>query len=388
MKTNKQDEDPQVEKPSPPPGLGLESEYQEDDEDLPNESKDKYELTCACCGQRQHELTIMECGECHEPTCSKCMLHEQCKGCQHKKDLAEDAETINNALKYLESWAKDNKVEQIEEVDPTNFTQMQLTYTYIGERVQNQMTCPVDNELKEMSLQNGMLKDWGGKKYTGDILPFDSMDEDMIKYLAKKYKHMPEEFYTKTDLQVVTPWNIDSFLEVHERWAQLNNMKLEWHLQEQWSGSGRTSHKATRRNLKVGFPIDARYGWDLSNAKHRAKIDKTRRVFHVRVTLSSPDCHLWSRACRTMDKKVKADGREAQKPMLEWLHKQNDQAAKKDDGYINENPETSEIWKESTLNNNINITQIRCLLLSTYSNCLHIEIRLDRVTRKVKQVVD
>ena len=44
-----------------------------------------------------------------------------------------------------------------------------------------------------------MKVDWGGKHYTQDEFPSNLNDEE-LKVLRQRYKHLPERFYTKTGL--------------------------------------------------------------------------------------------------------------------------------------------------------------------------------------------
>ena len=51
---------------------------------------------------------------------------------------------------------------------------------------------------------NQMKIDWGGKPYTQDEYP-SNLTDDELRVVRQRYKHLPERFYTKTGLQVVTP---------------------------------------------------------------------------------------------------------------------------------------------------------------------------------------
>ena len=68
---------------------------------------------------------------------------------------------------------------------------------------------------------------------------------------------IPEEFYTKSKRRPVTPKNF----------------------RELYSGSGRLSLMAVLSGLMVGFPIDYRYGWDMSVSNHQAMINQARDEF-------------------------------------------------------------------------------------------------------------
>ena len=64
-------------------------------------------------------------------------------------------------------------------------------------------------------LNNQMLENWqGGEQYTGDVFP-THLSEVELGYLQATYRTIPEEFYRKTKLPVVTPDNLYAFLQAH-----------------------------------------------------------------------------------------------------------------------------------------------------------------------------
>ena len=193
-----------------------------------------------------------------------------------------------------------------------------------------------------------MLSGWGSGKYSGDTFPHDMSDEQ-VSQLKKRYRHVREEFYTKTGMDVVTPDNVEDFVNRHK------TLGIRWALQEQFSGSGRTSAEAVSRGISTLFPIDLRYGWDLRNPEHQRKIDQVRENLRPLVKMSSPDCRLWSCATNANDKSVLQAGRHEEVGMLEWLVQDNAAQAKGGRGYINENGLTSHIWTQSPLAQNADL---------------------------------
>ena len=163
-----------------------------------------------------------------------------------------------------------------------------------------------DSALRRAKLVQGMLPDWGGKRYEGDTLP-RTLEKKQVQHCHKRYRVLKEEFYTKTQRQVVTPQNCMTFLKVHRRWAALNGANLSWDLSEQWSCTARLSAHAFRRGLNVGFPIDYRYGWDLNNSAHRRLIDEVNATFKPSVICSAPDCRLYSKARKGVDAIVESE---------------------------------------------------------------------------------
>ena len=112
---------------------------------------------------------------------------------------------------------------------------------------------PADDEVSPTS--DAILATWSSEPYVEDKFPEDA---DLAK-LNRRYKAVPEEFYSKTGLHPVTPQNFGSWF------AKAKGRKLKWHMWELASGSGRLSLICLMAGLIVGFPVDYRYGWDLNN---------------------------------------------------------------------------------------------------------------------------
>ena len=195
-----------------------------------------------------------------------------------------------------------------------------------------------------------MLKFWhGGKPYTGDVFPKHFSPDDQ-KVLRARYHDIPEEFYKKTKLPVVTPENHAAFMQAHQ------SLAITWALQEQFSGSGRVSWEAYRNGLPTLFPVDLRYGWDLNLLAHRKMIDLTRNAMHPLVKYSSPDCRHWtSMTNANPDREGLALARQQEFPMLDWLQHDNHRQAVTGYGYVNENGKLSQIWTQSPLSRNTDI---------------------------------
>ena len=84
-----------------------------------------------------------------------------------------------------------------------------------------------------------------------------------ISHVGKRYPFLKEESYSKSGLQNVTSQNFRLFMKAHRRWAALTGEKPEWDFMELYSCSGRLSFDAVTAELRCGFPVDFRYGWDL-----------------------------------------------------------------------------------------------------------------------------
>ena len=86
--------------------------------------------------------------------------------------------------------------------------------------------------------------------YTGDMIP-ETADQAKLK---KRYKAIPEEFYTKSGLTPVTPKNFDSWFK------RVRGRGLRWHFWELFSGSGRLSLTLLLAGLMVPRRLSVRLG--------------------------------------------------------------------------------------------------------------------------------
>ena len=97
-------------------------------------------------------------------------------------------------------------------------------------------------------------------QFTHDMFP-EHLGKQTCGALRQYYRAMPEEFYKHTQLPVVTPTNCIKWI---------NHMsKQHCFMIEIFSGSSRLSCVAADMGLSVGFPIDYRYGWNLSKHEHQ-----------------------------------------------------------------------------------------------------------------------
>ena len=119
-----------------------------------------------------------------------------------------------------------------------------------------------------------------------------------------------KDFYSISKHDVVTPENMKLFLAIHRRWCELKHRIIQWDMQELWAGSARTSGTGFRQGLYVGFPIDARYGWNFMDASHRRLLDEVERFFLPVTELHSPECTAWSIAANTSNKEEKQQDRD------------------------------------------------------------------------------
>ena len=179
-------------------------------------------------------------------------------------------------------------------------------------------------------------------KYSLDVLP-DDMDHNKLN---KRYKAIPEEFYTKSGLRPVTPKNF-------KRWFNMARGRgLRWHFWELCSGSGRLSLTLLLAGLTIGFPVDARYGWNLGNINHQNMLDLARKEFQPGFIHHAPDCGPWSVSSNTKDPETKHLERLQEQPTLNWIQRSCEDQSRGGRGYSVEQPLGSAMWRddnESTL---------------------------------------
>ena len=204
--------------------------------------------------------------------------------------------------------------------------------------------------------------------YTGDIFP-EGFDDARLR---KKYKAMPEEYYTRTGLKPVTPKNFPKWF-VHAK-----GKKLRWHFWEVFSGSGRLSLTMLVAGLTVGFPIDMRYGWDVGNACHQKYLRQARDEFCPGVIYLAPECGPWSVSSSSKDPDQRQAERLQQKPSLDWTEETCHVQSKHGRGYVVEQPWGSALWQpETPLDLTINVDNKK---KQRADQCMHGAECEDRIT--------
>ena len=185
--------------------------------------------------------------------------------------------------------------------------------------------------------------------YTEDQLP-ENADHTKLK---RRYRALPEEFYSKTGMKPVTPWNF-------RKWMQKTKGKgLRWHAWELFSGTGRLSLILLMAGLIVGFPVDYRYGWDLSNREHQQMLLEAQREFKPGVVHIAPDCGPWSVSSSSKDPDVRMQERLDARPSLEFTQKICEQQSLHHRGYNMEQPYGSALFQEDRPENPLHLQDIQ-----------------------------
>ena len=85
------------------------------------------------------------------------------------------------------------------------------------------------------------------------------------------------------------------------------------------SGSSRFSLAGYKHGMRVGFPVDHRYGWDIGVLEHQVLLDEVDSAFGVAVDFYSPRCSPWSKANTTSKAETKARARLEERPGPLWI---------------------------------------------------------------------
>ena len=172
--------------------------------------------------------------------------------------------------------------------------------------------------------------------YVKDMIP-ETADQSKLK---RRYKAIPEEFYSKSGMTPVTPENFRSWF------GKMKGRGLRWHFWELFSGSGRLSLTLLLAGLMIGFPVDYRYGWDIGDAMHRNMLYEAYQEFKPGVLHCSPDCAPWSISASTKDPDEKLADRIHDRPSLQFCQDLCTEQAQKNRGYNVEQPWSSQMWQE------------------------------------------
>ena len=172
----------------------------------------------------------------------------------------------------------------------------------------------IQDDLESYWLSKKQLDSWM-PNYAGDVFPFQ--DHQKLRELHHEYKAMPEEFYVKTGRRVVTPDNVDQWLDE----VQKAHSHPACHFLELYSGSGRLSLSMATAGLTVGPPIDLCYGWNINCNQRQKKLWRVIAVLKPEVIFTSPRCKFCSTTTNTMNEEKKLPGRLEDEPGLNFTKK-------------------------------------------------------------------
>ena len=172
-------------------------------------------------------------------------------------------------------------------------------------------------------------------RYTHDQVP-EGMDQPKME---KRYRAIPEEYYTKSGFRPITPSNFSKWFQ------RARGRGLKWHFWEICSGSGRLSLTLLLAGLVIGPPIDARYGWDLNDFGHQRLLNMARDEFQPGVIHHAPDCAPWSVSSNQKDPELRHLERLHDQPALSWIQSSCEHQDAHDRGYTVEQPWGSAMMK-------------------------------------------
>jgi hypothetical protein len=99
-------------------------------------------------------------------------------------------------------------------------------------------------------------------------------------------------------------------------------------------GSGRLSLTLLLTGLVIGFPVDARYGWNICDHSHQQMLSRARDEFAPGVIHASPDCGPWSVSANMKDPEVKHCERLQERPGLLWIQDTCQKQSRQHRGYM------------------------------------------------------
>ena len=151
------------------------------------------------------------------------------------------------------------------------------------------------------------------KNYAGDTFP-SHWDDQLRQTMQERYKAIPEEFYTRSGRKPITPANVTA-------WVKASSGKgLRWQFWELCAGSGRLSLVLMTASMVVGFPVDYRYGWDLSYPQHQELLRQCYQEFRPAHVFGAPTCTPWTNASNSKDRERRQMERDRELPTLEFIN--------------------------------------------------------------------
>ena len=124
---------------------------------------------------------------------------------------------------------------------------------------------------------------------------------------------IPECFYTKYRVPVITPDNVAMFIDSMLRFPAFKPVLWTW-----FSGSSNlAAHMCDAPYHCMCLPpVDLRYGWDISLKSHQLLLLKLDDLFKPVCTTFEPRCKFWSIAGSKRDPHVTHSSRTLEQPML------------------------------------------------------------------------
>ena len=106
---------------------------------------------------------------------------------------------------------------------------------------------------------------------------------------------------------------------------------------------------AVLMGLSVAFPVDYRYGWDISNPQHQHMLLEAQEYLRPDVVVVAPDCAPWSVSANRLTEEDREQVRESQSPTLAFVKTLLQRQHREGRGFILEQPWSSAMWKKSMM---------------------------------------
>ena len=197
--------------------------------------------------------------------------------------------------------------------------------------------------LTSQALENGKDEAYfqAPATYPGDSFP-EHMRQPQVQRLDKYYAGMKEEYYTKSGKAPVTPRNF-------AKWRNTSCASGPAQLWELFAGSARLSYLALLAGLAVAFPVDLRYGWDLSVKEHQDMILQAQELMDPKVIVMSPSCAPWVSTAKDLTDDDRDYLRAHEQEALRFVKVMANRQAERGHAFVVEQPWTSNMWRHSVL---------------------------------------
>ena len=131
-----------------------------------------------------------------------------------------------------------------------------------------------------------------GPKWSANGFFPTTLTKEAVRVANAELKAIPEYFYNKTGLPVITPFNVRHF---HKCMKRFTNYFTLW---TWFSGSSRLALVMLLPPFSqlVLFPVDLRYGWDIGYCGHQQLLLETDSLLKPAMTSFEFRCKYWSRA--------------------------------------------------------------------------------------------
>ena len=186
-------------------------------------------------------------------------------------------------------------------------------------------------------------------KLWDDDNPFEFIpgmeDQYQYKLAFEEAQAITETFYTHYRLPVITPSNVDVFVE---KFAQSGLVATLWCW---FSGSSQllTTAMSAPFYMSALFPVDLRYGWDISDNATQLKLQQVDAFLKPKITTFEPRCRHWSQSGSRRNSTLTEQVRQSESSLHVFLYNHICNINKDWRLWLLENPKSSALFKKSAL---------------------------------------